>query len=190
MPNVRRKDELGKWRYTLSHHETHQGDHYSAYQVDESMADGDKLTFTFKTPNTDKHIHILINFASKAGCHITIAEGATWVRKAVGDVVTIYNHRRQDPKESGILSNIAQTDFNAGMLMGTDDQSLVNTTIIKADYIFGAANKGGGTSRGTAERVLLKDTQYAIQLETDGGSNAGFIELNWYEHSLYEFVAD
>lgn len=170
------------------HFEIHEGDHYTAWQSDESMADNAELVFAFKTPNTDKHIHMLINWACKVGGHIEIGEGATWTR-AAGGTTSIFNNRRQDPNTSGLLNNEAQTTFNQGSVLANAVQSLVNTVTVFAEYLFGAANKGGGAIRGISEVILKKDTQYCIRFIADGGSNAGFLMLSWYEKALYEFVS-
>ena len=188
MTNTRRRDDLGRWRTDKAHFEVHEGDHYLAWLADESMADGDKITFVFKTPDTDKHIHMIINWACLVAGHVSIMEGATWTRGA-GGTTSIFNNRRQDPNTSGLLNNEAQTDFNQGSLLGNTPQSLVNTLVVFQEWLFGAANKGGGPSRGISELVLKKDTQYAIQLEADGANNAGFLQLSWYEQELYEFVS-
>lgn len=185
--SIRRRDELGRWNIDLPHFEIHQGDHYTAWQADETMADGEEMNFTFKTPDTDKHIHMLINWACKVGGHIEIGEGATWTRGA-GGTTSIFNNRRQDPSTSGILNNEAQTAFNAGSVLANAVQSLVNTVTVFAEYLFGAANKGGGAMRGVSELVLKKNTQYSVRFVADGASNAGFVMLSWYEHGLYEFV--
>jgi len=185
--SIRRKDELGRWQIDLAHFEIHQGDHYNCSQADETMADGATIEFMFKTPNTDKHIHMLVNWGTLVGGHIHICEGATWTR-GKGGTTSIFNNRRQDPEESGILNNEAQTDFNAGELLANAAQSLVNTLLVYQEWIFGANNKKAGGARGVSELVLKKNTQYAIQLIADGANNAGFLQLNWYEHGLYEFV--
>ena len=182
------RDDLGRWRIDKAHFEIHQGDHYIANLADESMADGDLLTFVFKTPDTDKHIHMLVNWGTLVGGHIHICEGATWTRGA-GGTTSIFNNRRQDPNTSGLLNNEAQTDFNQGSLLGNTPQSLVNTLLVYQEWLFGASNKGAGAKRGISELVLKKNTQYAIQLIGDGANNAGWIQLNWYEQELYEFVS-
>lgn len=187
MTGTRRRDESGKWVIDLEHYEIHEGEHYNAFQADETMGDGDEISFTFKTPNTNKHIHMLINWATKAGGHIEIGEAATWGR-LTGGTTSIFNSRRQDPNTSGLLNNIAQTAFNQGGLLGNAGQSLVNTTTVLAEYLFGSANKGGGTVRGTSEIILKKNTQYCVRLIADGATNAGFIGLHWYEHELYEIT--
>lgn len=187
MTGTRRRDEKGKWRLTLDHFELHEGESYHAWQVDESMGDGDELHFTFKTPDTNKHIHMIINWATKAGGHVEVGEAATWGR-LTGGTTSIFNRRRQDPNTSGLLNNIAQTAFNQGALLGNDAQSLVNTTTVLAEYMFGSANKGGGNMRGVSEIILKKNTQYCVRIIADGATNAAFLELIWYEHDLYEFV--
>ena len=183
--NQRRRDEMH--RIDIAHFQIHEGEHYSASIVDESMGDGETIEFVFKTPDTDKHIHMLVNWGTLVGGHIHVCEGATWTRGA-GGTTSIFNNRRQNPSTSGVLNNEAQTDFNEGSLLGNAAQSLVNTLLVYQEYLFGKANKGAGGARGVSEIVLKKDTQYAIQLIADGGSNSGWLQLNWYERGLFELV--
>ena len=187
MTNERRHDENGKWRMDIAHYETHEGDHYTCSQADETVGDGDTIAFMFKTPDTDKHIHMLVNWGALVGGHIHICEGATWTRGA-GGTTSIFNSRRANPNTSGLLNNEAQTAFNQGSILGNTPQSLVNTLLIYQEWLFGAANKGAGGARGVSEIVLKKDTQYCIQLIGDGANNALFLQLNWYEHALFDLV--
>jgi len=185
MTNTRRQDE--QRFFTQGHYEIHEGESYTATLFDETMGDGELITLTFKTPNTNKHIHMLVDWSSKAGGHLQLCEGATWGR-LTGGVTSIFNHRRQNPGTSGLLENISQTAFNGNMLLGDTPQSLVNTLVVFSEWLFGTANKGGGARRGIAELILQKDTQYAISVVADGASNAASMTLHWYEHGLFDKV--
>lgn len=183
-----RQDEKSKWRLDIAHNEVHAGDHYTASIVDETMGDNEVILFAFKTPDTDKYMHVVPVFSVIVAGHIEILENNTWTR-VQQSTVNIYNNNRNADNISGALENASQTDFNVGSkLQGSLAalQSLVNTGgVVYQDWIMaGGASKGGGFKRAEDETVLKRDTTYVVRLTADGGSNGGFLGLSWYEHNL------
>jgi len=180
--------ERGWRRITQEHFEIHAGDHFEASLVDETMNDGEVILFAFKTPNTDKYIHMLTVFSAKVAGHIEILEAGTWSR-AQTSVVNIFNNNRNADNLSGLLQDASQTAFNQGSsLLGSLAalQSLAGTSTIFQDYIMAAGASRGGIRREADERVLKKDSTYVIRFTADGASNGGFLSLKWYEHKIID----
>lgn len=186
---VVRQDEASQWRLNLEHHEVHAGDHYTAFIVDEVMSDGEVIVIDFKTPNTNKVVHLITIFTATIAGHIDILEAGTWTRGSIS-TINIINSNRNSSNTSGILQNGAQTVFTANSkLHGVFAalQSLANTTNVFQQFLLAAGGaKEGGKDRGTEEVVLKKNTTYVIRFTADGNSNGGAIRLSWYEHQIVD----
>jgi len=56
-----------------------------------------------------------------------------------------------------------------------------NATTIDTRYTFDA-KKSNADERAIFEWILKAGTTYVVQLTADGGSNAGWIRMRWYEY--------
>jgi len=191
MTSAIKQQDVGRARISLTELLIHNSDTFHASHVDKTMGDGDIIVLGWKTSNTEKFVHLVTLFASKAGGHLEIFEGSTWGRLTNQTTVNIIQHNRNQTaaNNSGVLENSTQTAYNAGMKMKASVaafQSLVNGTLIFDDYVFGTANKGGGAGQHDDELILKKDTQYLAKYTADGASNGGFIRLEWYEYIIVD----
>lgn len=166
-------------RIDFEHYKIHKGEAYGCAVLDASMGDGDALIITFKTPNTDKFINMTITYSTKAGGHMEVIEAPTWDSES-GSVQPIRNKNRNSSNTSGITEDSGQAAFTAGNAALNQTSVAGGTTVCKS-YVFGAARIGG--SDHCQETILKKNTQYAFKYTADGATNAGFIKLEWYEHT-------
>ena len=181
---VVRQDEMSKWRLDIEHHEIHAGDHYMVFKTDTSQTTGNTITLDFKTPDTDKYVHMHVHYATKAAGHLEVFEAPTWTRKTQS-IINIINNNRNAGNTSGIKENASQTTFNAVSKIHASVvalQSLVNVETIYADYVY--SDFITQRRRSEDEIVLEQDTTYVVRLTADAPGNAGYIGLKWYEHKI------
>lgn len=172
-------------RINTAHDEIHEGDSYTVDLVDISMGDGDTILFAFKTADTEKLINMVVEWSTKVGGHLEIIEAPTWTNQT-GTSVAIINRKRGSSNTSGLLHDLTDTIFVAESKISANVTTILttNATTIETKYLFGSqANVGVNANRGIAEFLLEGDTQYVIKYTADGGSNAGFLKLDWYEHT-------
>lgn len=168
---------------SIEHHEAHTGEAFTTQAIDESMSDNDELIIAFKTPNTTKMTHLVIDLASKASAHIDLIESPTW-STSTGSQLPVYNVNRNSANTTDLLEDTGGSFLDSNNVI-LNPSSLSGGTIIPNGhpYAFAATGLGGQTrSRGESEIILASDTTYAIRFTADAGSNAGHIKLRWYEH--------
>lgn len=166
-------------RIDFGHAEIHAGDAFMAFVVDVTMADTEVITLSFMTPNTNKFSNMTIIWQSLAGGHLEVIEGVT-LTQGSGAVVTVFNRNRNSSKITTLTENAGQVAQTSGIASGMTSSG---GTTVKTRYLFGARLKGGGGSREQEEVILKKNTKYTIKYTADGNSNAGYIGLDWYEHT-------
>jgi hypothetical protein len=167
----------------IGHHEIHEGDAFLCSYADISMANTDTFVVAFKTIAGTKRMHLLYSFNTLAGGHLDIYKDSTWDAET-GSLLPIYNHLQLDTSASStMLENQSTAGFTATDNLILDPTNLSHgTKVIPSDYVFGNNQKSGET-RSTAEIILEPDTLHTILFTADGGSNAGQVKLNWYEHT-------
>ena len=174
----------------LSDSEFHKldGAYFHADWYDTSQTNANVLYMLFKTPAT-KAVHLCIDWYCKAGGYMTLNEGVTWTHTATNQTtVNIICDRRVNAQTSGILNKHAQTDFNAGSKIGVGTpQSLVNTTEILREYIYGTQPKM--VKMKNEDFILLaKSTNYSIVVTTTAPSNASQVRMRWRESQFDDTV--
>ena len=166
------------------HDRIHEGVSFTVNLVDISMGDGDTINIAFKTPNTLKRLHMIMDWSTLAGGHLELIEAPTWGNQT-GTSIAIINRYRGSTVTSGLEHDLDTTAFVAESKVSANVTTILttNATTVQASYLFSAAsNKGAAESRGRAEFLLKPNTQYVIKYTADGGSNAGFVKLSWYEY--------
>ena len=165
---------------TVAHHEIHEGCSFVSDIVDESMGDNDTLSLAFKTPNTTKRVHMIVETSLKGAGHIEIDEGGTW-DVGSGTQNPIYNRDRNSTEISTLLENTTSGPFIANNAVILNASSYGAGTIIHDFYVFGE-KKLGGQLRDVEEIILKKNQTYMVIATADAGTNGAQITLNWYEH--------
>lgn len=161
------------------HHEIHEGEFFVSDAVDTSMALNDTLILAFKTPNTTKQFHLLIEIASKSSAHVDILEGSTW-NSSSGSQNPVFNRKRDSSNTTDVLEDTTGSFIDTNNII-LNPVNVAGGTEIHDFYTFIGINVGG-IRADIAEIILNPNTTYAFVLTADAGSNAGHIILNWYEH--------
>lgn len=170
-------------RIDSSHEEIHKGDAYTVSIVSGVLGDNATLNIAFKTPNTTKYIHMIVDWSSKAGGSIEVIEAPTWTQGS-GTSLAIINRERNSSNTSGIKNNATTTVFLANSKMVKDVTTVLETNALTIDqeHVFGSNVKGAQSQRGVQELILKANTAYVIRYTADGGTNAGAIKLSWAEY--------
>lgn len=166
-----------------AHHKKHAGHGYYAQVVDTSMGDNDTLSISFKTPDNPR-VHLLILTSIKVAGNIALWEGTTWTQGS-GSGITIYNrNRRISAPSSTLLENRQQSAFTANnqVMANVGGLDTGAASALEQLYSFGSISYSV-IDRQVAEWILRPNTQYSIVFTANGGSNGGFIGLDWYEHT-------
>jgi len=167
----------------FEHGMVHDGDAYEYHFTDATMADTETINIAFKTPAvTTKQIHILVEFGFKVAGHMEIIEAATWTAKS-GTAVTPINANRNSENVSTLLGNETTTTFTTANELALNVTTVLTTvaTTIETRYTFDA-KKSDAAPRGLFEWILKAGTTYVIRLTADGGSNAAWVRMRWYEY--------
>lgn len=168
----------------IEHFEIHEGCAFIARAFDENMSIGDEIILAFKTPNTLKVPHIIIDFSAKASSHVDIIESPVW-STGTGSQVLVYNRNRNSTNTTDLLEDSTGSFINTNTIL-LNPNNLSGGTIIPNGtlYVFTPMGIGQSTkSRGESETILKANTQYAIRFTTDSGVNGGDLMLRWYEHA-------
>jgi len=167
-----------------AHAEIHKGKHFVATIFDEAMGDNEILELCFKTP-TDKEYHMTINYAGKVAGHVELLGSADWSGGATGEQVEVTNRNQTINSLSTVLDDfIAVGVYESSGMMVKGVSGLAGTTLWES-WNFAVKNQGGVAAGGSRDEfILAPDTKYAIKYHANAGSNAGFLELNWYEEGV------
>lgn len=172
---------------SFSHHVVHEGTAFLSDIFDEAMADGDNLTFVFRTMSAPDTAHMFFEFTTLVGGYLEVWEDVTWTT-GTGVQVPIYNRKRETTMtDSGLLEDLTFTPLfmaTNNVLEGVDGVNLGSATQIHHLYAWGKKEKfPGGNVRETEGFILKPDTQYAVVYFADGANNKAQVILNWFEHA-------
>jgi hypothetical protein len=163
-----------------SHHEIHEGHRYFVSISNSSMGINDTLVVAFKTGSAPKRMHVKFSFNALAAVHLDILEGPTWTQ-GTGTLVSLVNRRRDSANSSFLLEDQGQPTFTASDKIIKDPTITDSGTILPDGRSFGTKHGGGGDF--AADEFIFKpDTQYAIKITADIGSNGAQLEIDHYEH--------
>ena len=171
-------------RIDAGHYEIHEGDSFTAFNDELTMASTETINFAFKTPPaTTKEIHMVIEYETLIGGFIEILEAATWTAQT-GTAYVPINRHRNSLNESALLGDETTTVFTANEIAFDVTTILTtNATTIYLDRAPGAQNKKAHAARAMEEFIFKAETTYVIRFTAVGASNSGFIRLSWYEHT-------
>jgi len=185
MTDIILKNSLPGVILTETEHATHDGIMYHVSQYDLSQSTTNTIQFVFKTPETD-HVHLWISWSSLTGGHLTLNEGVTWSHDDTNQTtMNIICNRRDAPRTSQMQDKSAQTDWNVGGVMTYQAQSLVNTTEIAREYIFGDWS-AALPMKNEDYYILALDTLYSIILTTDAKASKSYLKMRWTENRITE----
>jgi len=161
------------------HHEIHDGRGYVIGTYDADLDTDDELIIAFKTPDTLRYLHVLVDVENTVAGLFEILEGAT-ITNGTGSDLQSFNANRNSSNVSGILN--IEASPTAGKASKnptiTDDGTAIWQEILGATKQQGALSSGGGRH----EFVLAPNTIYAFRLTGNADNGIASIDLSWYEH--------
>ncbi len=169
---------------TNAHHEVHIGYMFEGFvsQIT-ANADTNQTIISLKT-GINKKIHMFA-FANTSGqSWFYVYENPTIVAGGGTSAVSIFNKHRGSVNISTIIDSDGvknQADFwdetdSAGANITLSDGTLIHQELLGADRTSFAQSRGSG------ERILKPNTNYAFLLENEGAAaNIHNIVLEWYE---------
>lgn len=172
---------------SYEHHEIHGGSSFSAH-FDNTTANADdaRTAIGFKTPNTTKFGHLVVQITASSPAELSILEAPT-IDNDAGTQSTIFNRNRNSAKESTMVDiSAAPTAGKFEAYIEAELATLAGGTTIEHIQLAGGEGPKavGGNSRGSQEWILKANTIYIIVLQNIGANiNLHEIHLDWYEHT-------
>ncbi len=162
-----------------AHAEVHGGRAFTLFAVDQDLDTSDTLVIAFRTPDVARLLHFTAVPGNTSASLFEILEGPT-ITAGTGSDLTPVNRYRDSVNASGVLDFTATPVANQATLGPTitDDG-----TVIWADAVGTGRNKGSGTGADRDERILKRDTVYAVRLTGLADNGLATIGLSWYEHT-------
>ncbi len=162
-----------------AHHEIHAGSHYFNEGYYDIPA-GDVVDIRFRTPDTEKWLHMLISLRSQEEAIYTLYEGI--LVNTVGAALTAKNSNRNSPNVSGLtyFDYIVNTDIaNANL-----DTDITGATILREAQLGSNQGNNSGENRADNELVLKQNGFYGIRIQNTITSTRYITWLlDWYEHT-------
>ncbi len=172
-----------------AHHQIHNGSSFTCHYTQDVTDTNDRSIIAFKTPNTNKYLHITASASATAVSRASVIEAPT-ITDNQGTTLAIYNRRRVGNPATSIVIDTSQTPDTTGsaMYFSIVDMAQVTGGTVLATIPLGATTSPvksiGGLARSQQEWILKPNTLYAFQVESlDASDNTHWIELDWYEQT-------
>jgi len=162
-------------------HKIHQGQFYQTNAVDLSMSINDTLALAFKTPDSETHAHMVVDFVTNGDAHLDIIENPTWDVQS-GSLAPIRNRLVTNVNVSDLLEDQAQALFTADGNLIKNPVNLAGGTILDTTYTFTEVPKGEGGDLAAREWILAPNRRYAARVTSDQNNNKAQLKISWYEH--------
>ena len=183
---------LAKIAIDYAHHKVHDGEAYCASIYEADFDKDEQIGIIFTTPDTEKHLHVMLNVYASSAALFQICEAPTM---DVGEYSVTFpspmNRNRNSDNTSAILSWRAVPvvgQFSQKVVADADPRT-ADGTVIHSEVIGSGKQGGGGPTRDTGEFVLKRNTIYYFRLKgtTQGADNSiASMELVWYENEPIE----
>jgi hypothetical protein len=171
---------------THAHGEIHDGTHFTIFIQDDSVASGNKLSFSFKTPASALLSHMVVEVHASGESITALIEGASSTADGDGETaVPAINRNRDSGGASSLLEDTTTGSFNTVGLTAYPEavDAADHPTGTTIDCIaVGSGGKSGGQSRGAEEMPLARNTVYAVVMTSKAAGNLMVLKLDWYEH--------
>ena len=172
------------------HHEIHSGSSYTMHFTNTtSNSDDHRTVIGFSTPNTTKYFHLVISITASHDAEFFLYEDISSIDVDEGTSLSVFNRDRNSNKVSAILPITTTetpgtaTSFTEAQIAGANVTG--GTAIEYRVIVAGDGPKAvGGSSRGSQEVILKKDTIYLLIIQNIGANtNTHNITADWYEHT-------
>lgn len=161
------------------HAELHDGSSFHFGVIDDDLDNGEELIIAFRTPNTTKWAHLILDVNNTSGSLLEFMESPT-ITVDSGIQSPIFNRNRNSSTISGIQS--IETVPVSGQ-MTINPIITIDGIVLQPDLISAGKEKLQGGNRGENEWLLKQDTIYAVRLTGTADNGKANINLNWYEHT-------
>lgn len=149
------------------HHEIHAGSHYFICDYELGKASGSVIEFVLTTPNTDKWMHMTLEFSGSEGATLEVFKNTTGV--VGGTIITPVNNNGNSTNTSDLI-------------IVKDPSSIASDGTRAAGFLAGGGRTSGFNQRGR-EIVLQQNTTFLFRFTSLANSNdIGFCG-EWYEHT-------
>ena len=155
----------------FAHYEIHEGDHFKAGYQDITLNVGDTIELLFTTPNTTKLMHWTLTAQGTGGASVIVYENTTTSNDGI--VVKKWNRYRDNT--------------NAGEMIVTYNPTIISNGSKMSEKWFDVDDKTSeidGSTRGSSEFILKRDTKYLVRLTANSNGMKGGIGGDWYEHTF------
>lgn len=148
-----------------SHHEIHEGDSFSVYDVNDITGSGNR-TLTIYTPDASMgYVHLIFDVETEVEANFELYEGS--ILSNNGTSITAYNRNRTSGNTAFTIVEYTPTIVSLGTLL--------------AERHWGSGRGVGGSDRGTDEWILKSNTRYLIRVTNSVvTANHYSMKLVWY----------
>jgi len=157
----------------FSHHELHDGDHFTYTFIDADFDIADAKELLIVTPDTTKWAHMTFYIICGLDTNVKLYEGAT---HTVNAAQTAYNNNRNS-------STVNTTTINTHNNDGADGTLIYETQFGLSIGVGAGSINTGGESRGDSEWILKQNTKYLLVVTSGTDNSSLAIRLAWYEHT-------
>ena len=169
------------------YHEIHEGDSFSCWYLQDVAGIGNRSIITFRTPDTDRWVHVTVTFSATVMAHGRIYE-APAVTDDTGAPLDIFNRDRNSATTSTVWDTSPVIDVQnqaTYFTVATMGNVVPGIEIAHMHLGTGEGKKTiGGDQRGAQEWILEQNTLYAFEIESvNADANTHVITLDWYEHT-------
>jgi len=148
------------------HHETHEGDAH-VFTDNTDLDDGENLHVAITAPNTAKQAHFVFWVRAEDEAFVRFYEAPTTLVK--GAVKPSFNRNRFINSAATVVLNEVTSFVSKG-------------TLIYSEH-FAKSEHERGSSRGTQEFILNKNTEYIFEINSEKQGNEVSWGFDWYEHT-------
>ena len=162
------------------HHEIHSGSYYCAFHNASGKNDGTTINIYMKTPAATKYVHIFTEWSTSGSAYFNIREAPTVTANSGTNGNVPMNHNRNlIANASGVFDNATTPVVNR---YGKDVTVTAPGTLIHQEYA-GTGRTSGGANRNSDEFILLANTAYVFEVESDAAGLTLSMVCKYYEHT-------
>ena len=154
------------------HHETHEGDMYSAYATNTENSNG-VVQIGIKPANSAKRVHLIIQWNATGEANLEILEAVTDM--AAGGAFTPINRNRNSANTTSCQTCLA------GSTSGTAITYTGGTSLWQEHK--GSGRNNAAVGRGANEWLLKSNVDTVIELTSEAATNEMWLGVVWYEHT-------
>lgn len=162
------------------HHEVHGGNMFSVFLYDADLDSGDKMSISFKTPDTEKYFHFVAVAQNTSASLFELLEGPTITVDSGVQVAPLNRNRTKKTQKTSGAWSIETTPVQNKV---SENATITGDgTVLDGALVGVGKDKGTGQSRALAEWVLYPNTVYSIRLTGLVDNGKAGLQAIWYEH--------